>query len=310
MATSPAARVRSFKRSAAVSLATGDLEFIVVPEAGLLGASLEWQGLPFLDLHGGVDAYRRGHTTGLPLLHPWANRLGGRSYVADGLDVDLSGLDLHTDENGLPMHGTMAGRSDWDVEWLGAGLAAATLRARYDFSAHPDQLASFPFPHELVVEFTNDGALTVTTTLRPTGSRRVPVSFGWHPYFRLPGARRSAIALSLPRRQHVTLDERGLPTGGSELEAAATSRLGADSYDDQYVLGSERRVAIEGAGHRVQVSFDEGFPFAQVYAPPARNVVCLEPMTALTNALAKGECPLVTPGDSFSASFTVSVDSL
>ena len=57
-----------------------------------------------------------GHTGGLPLLHPWANRLARRRYVAAGVAVDLRGLDLPTDDNGLPMHGTMVGRPGWEVD--------------------------------------------------------------------------------------------------------------------------------------------------------------------------------------------------
>ena len=42
----------------------------VLPEVGLLGASLRHRGLEHLDLHGGAEAVRGGHTTGLPLLAP------------------------------------------------------------------------------------------------------------------------------------------------------------------------------------------------------------------------------------------------
>ena len=53
-------------------------------------------------------AWRRcaaGATLGMPLLAPWANRLATRRYRAAGVDVDLAGLPLGTDDNGLPIHG-------------------------------------------------------------------------------------------------------------------------------------------------------------------------------------------------------------
>jgi hypothetical protein len=43
----------------------------------------------------------------------------------------------------------------------------------------------------------------------------------------------------------------------------------------------------------------------QVYAPPRKNLVCLEPMTAPTNALKAGTCPMVTPGGTFAARFSI-----
>jgi aldose 1-epimerase len=95
---------------AAVTLTSGELQATFVPEMNLLGASLCLGGEEFLALPGGVGAYRRVRTTGLPLLAPWANRLSGRAYRAGRVRVELDGLELYTDPNGLPIHGTMSAR--------------------------------------------------------------------------------------------------------------------------------------------------------------------------------------------------------
>jgi len=52
---------------------------------------------------------------------------------------------------------------------------------------------------------------------------------------------------------------------------------------------------------------EAGYPYAHVYAPPGAEFVCLEPMTAPTNALAHGTCPLVAAGKSFTATFSLVV---
>jgi aldose 1-epimerase len=56
------------------------------------------------------------------------------------------------------------------------------------------------------------------------------------------------------------------------------------------------------------VGYGPGYDHAQVFAPPGAEFVCLEPMTAPTAALAAGATPLVTPGDTFSARFTIGVE--
>ena len=58
----------------------------------------------------------------------------------------------------------------------------------------------------------------MNTTVRPTGHRPVPIAFGWHPYLQLDSAPRREWTLRLPARQHLALDERGLPTGGRSPE--------------------------------------------------------------------------------------------
>ena len=55
------------------------------------------------------------------------------------------------------------------------------------------------------------------------------------------------------------------------------------------------------------ITFDRRYGFAQVYSPPGKAFVAVEPMTAPANALVSGEYPTVTPGDSYRASFEVTV---
>ena len=166
-------------------MGAGRLTATVLPDVGLLGVSLRHDGEDVLALPHGVAGYKSGHSTGLPFLFPWANRLSRWSYDASGVAVDLRGLPIHTDGNDHPMHGTMGAQRGWEI----VDLRGGALRARFDFAARADLLASFPFPHEIVVDLAvEDGSLSVTTTVRATGDRAVPICFGWHPYVRLPRA--------------------------------------------------------------------------------------------------------------------------
>ena len=60
----------------------------------MLGTSLRHRGDELFAVPGGLEGYRAGDVTGLPLLAPWANWLGARHYRAAGVAVDLEGLDL------------------------------------------------------------------------------------------------------------------------------------------------------------------------------------------------------------------------
>jgi galactose mutarotase-like enzyme len=42
-----------------------------------------------------------------------------------------------------------------------------------------------------------------------------------------------------------------------------------------------------------------------VFAPQGKRFVALEPMTAPTNALVEGTCPMVAPGEAFTARFRI-----
>jgi galactose mutarotase-like enzyme len=304
--------VGAFDGDPAVQLAAGDLEASFLPRLGLLGASLRHRGAELLALPGGIDGYRAGDVTGLPLLAPWANRLPGRRYRAAGTEVSLEGLALHTDPGGLPIHGTLTAHPGWRLERLAAEGGRAVLKASFDYGAFPELLAAFPFPHRLTVAATlSPEGLEVATTLAATGDRPVPVAFGWHPYLQLPGRPRATWRLLLPSRRHLELDDRGLPTGKAADEPAQADPVGERAYDDLYALGADpagRRLGLEVAGRRLLVGYGPGYDHAQVFAPPGAEFVCLEPMTGPTAALAAGTTPLVAPGERFTATFTIRVE--
>jgi aldose 1-epimerase len=295
--------------SGSISLVAGPTSITVLPHLGFTISSLRHHGQEYLSFHGGTAALRDGHTTGIPLLAPWANRLRGPHYVIDGQVVEVvGGPGVHLDPNGLPIHGTMVGRSGWQVGPVRTSGDRTSVTAVFDAAGDDEVMASFPFPHTIGVELAlRPGSLEVTTTLTATGDRAVPVSFGWHPYVSLPDADRDSWSLELPKRSHLALDALQLPTGAEQSEPAATVPLRGTALDDGYRLDADRTFVLVGPDHRLTVTFDEGYTFAQLYAPIGSAFVALEPMTASTDALSRGGTISVEPGDHHTATFTVSI---
>jgi aldose 1-epimerase len=286
----------------AMEIQHGDLRATFLPSLGMLGTSLRLGDADFVALPGGIDAYRAGHQTGLPFLAPWANRLSQRSYRAAGIDVDLRNVALSTDGNGLPIHGTMTAARGWDV----VEHEAAHAVARFDYGARDDLLVAFPFPHTITVHIgTADGALRVETTVEPTSDRAVPISFGWHPYLRLPRAERASWTLRLPPMHRCLLDERGIPTGERVAMGANAEPFGDRTFDDLFEMPEARVLAAECDGAEVAVHFGAGYEYTQIYAPPGEQFVCFEPMTAIVDALVAGSCPVAQPGTRFTAEFSI-----
>jgi aldose 1-epimerase len=294
-----------FRGEPAVTLRAGDLSATFLPGLGMTGVSLRAGRREHLALPGGLDALRAGATLGLPLLAPWANRLGAWCYRAANVTVDLDGLALRTDDHGLPIHGLLVGRPGWRVDRLAARGEAARLTASIAVDG-----PAFPFPHRLAVTAAlRPPGLTVTTALTPTARRRVPVAFGWHPYLRLPGSPRGRWELTLPARDHVALDPRGIPTGVEAPARAESAPIGRRTFDDLYRLPARGRALSLQAddGGSLTLNPGRGYAYAQVWVPPGRPFAALEPMTTPTNALATGATPLIAPGDTYTAEFTLAV---
>jgi aldose 1-epimerase len=139
----------------------------------------------------------------------------------------------------------------------------------------------------------------------------VPVSFGFHPYFGIPGLPRAQWRLTLPAMRRLACDERGIPSGGEEPVGAFDSPLGEIDLDDGFVALEERPAfSLAGAGRRITVEFLAGYRYAQIFAPKDKDYIAIEPMTAATNALVSGRgLKLVEPGERFRAAFAVTVKS-
>jgi len=199
----------------------------------MLGASLRHRGEEILRRVEDLEAAAaKGSSAGIPLLHPWANRLAAPRYRVLGQQVvlDVSSPLLHLDEHGLSMHGVPWSFLPWVVTEAGRDFT----KARLEWSTS-DLLAVFPFRHrvELAAVLRPEG-LTLETTLVAGSEGPVPVSFGFHPYLGLPELSRANWQLKLPAMRKLVLDRRGIPTGDEEPFGGFNAELGESSFDDGF----------------------------------------------------------------------------
>jgi aldose 1-epimerase len=290
-------------------LEAGDLRACFLPAHGMLCASLRHRGNELLRRVDtlGEDA-ASGHVAGIPITHPWANRLSRWGYRAAGKDVvlDPGSPLLHQDWNGTVIHGV-----PWPhLRFYPTTASGERLSARLEWT-DVALLAVFPFPHTLQMDAVLDPAgLTISMTLIAHADGVVPVSFGFHPYLGLPELPRQQWRLLLPAMQRMQLDDRLLPTGKRIDFPAMDAPLATMAFDDGFALGTEHtEFSIVGGGMRIGMQFLHGYDHAQIYAPADQDLIALEPMTAPTNALVTGQgLRLLPPGQRFEAAFRVVVE--
>ncbi len=278
-----------------------------VPDAGMIGISLAEGELEFLGRRRGLDAYvTDAKTMGIPILYPWANRLGADHYRAEGAQVHLTTGEgrVRTDPHGAPIHGVLAAYPGWKI----TERSPESLTATIDYGTD-ELLAAFPFRHVLTQRITlADRTLSIATTVEPTAAVPVPLCFGYHPYFTIPGVPRAQWELGTPAMRHLPVDERGIPTGAHEPLPAASAPLAERVLDDGFDEVAPGSVfTIAGGEHRIDVSFDAGYPAAQLFAPAGDDLIAIEPMAAPTDALRRGGYRTAAPGQPETARFSVTV---
>lgn len=292
-----------------LTLESGDLRAVFWPDAGMLGASLQYCGEELLRRIEDLDSARqKGSTAGIPLLYPWANRLAAPHYTAAGKDVVLDAKSpvLHFDDHGLPMHGVPWGQLHWEIR----DAKRDSFLARLNWDS-PDLLAVFPFPHH--VEMTGNLAadsLTLAITIAADVGSPVPISFGFHPYFGIPHLPREQWRLQLPAMRSLSLDARGIPTGNDQPFAAFDAALADTNFDNGFALLDDAWFSLSGAGYKITVTFLQGYRYSQIFAPRGKEFIAIEPMTAPTSALTSGiGLRVLQPGTTFQTSFRIAVQS-
>ena len=272
------------------TLAAGALQASFAPHAGMVCHSLRHDGEELLAQRDGVEGYvRTGRWMGVPLLHPWANRLADWEYEALGRRVELEPDPVVRDrKTGLPIHGVLP--RPWTVLEQGP----ARLVAELEWGEDP----AFPFPHRMRIEADlSPSTLRIATTL----DGAAPVAFGWHPWL---NARREDAHVELPPMRRLVLEKR-VPTGEMVAVPAFSGPLSELDLDDGFDSVADGAVfAVTAGGRRIELRHESGYPCAQVFAPPDKPLVCFEPMTAPANALRTGAFA-VGP---YTAVFEITVD--
>ena len=206
------------------------LEATFVPGAGMLCSSLRHRGEELLAQNAGVAAYARG-------ARRWASRCCTRGRTASRASTTAPpgaacafrtiSLACALDQNGLPIHGVVAGLMAWEPTPADdRDRSRDALAAHFSWSdARPELFEVFPFRHELHYEAAlRDGILEIEVTVDACGQDPVPLSFGFHPYLSPPGAARERLLVELPAMRPLALDAQQIPIGRAAGARAATLR--------------------------------------------------------------------------------------
>lgn len=244
---------------------------------------------------------------GVPLLAPWANRIDGESYNANGNRYLLNPAlgNLRFDANHLPIHGLLAFAAEWKV----IRQEEASVTSRLEFWRFPPRMAQFPFAHAIEMTHRLDGTtLEIETAIENLSNEPMPLCIGYHPYFQLPDSPRDEWQVTIAAREQVGLSEKLIPTAARTPVKADPLKLAGTSLDSVFTSLTGGEFAIEGPGQKLSVRFGEKFPVAIVYAPAHGSFVCIEPMTALTNAFngPPADLPHIAPGETWRESFWIS----
>lgn len=221
-------------------------------------------------------------------LFPFPNRIKDGRYQFGGASYKLP---INFPSEGHAIHGLVLEES-FEIADRRADQNKALLELVYDYDGDKP---GYPFPYKLKLTYIFSGReLVCETSVLNTGTKALPLGDGWHPYFQL-GGRIDDLFLKLPSDSIIGADSRMIPTGDIHHsdQFSKLTRIGEHEFDTCFKIAKERGVRAEviiedqerNLGINIWQEVGLGkYNFLQVYTPPARDCIAVEPMTSAPDA--------------------------
>ena len=259
--------------------------FSIVPGRGANVLHLDFQGENVLDGYTTPEELEAAKWGKSALLFPFPNRLDQGRYEWLGRSYQFP-LNNSATENAI--HGFVREEA-FEVDFIFLAKDHASILCSYTYEGQRDY---YPFPFTLELEFMihDNGVFTVEVAVRNLHNQAIPIGFGWHPYFRLTD-RADDHRMQLPACHKIEINERMIPTGARSAfpDFLRKKSIGEVFLDNCFSVdrsGGSYQMALEKEGRVLSVKASaRQFPYFQVFTPPHRESVALEPMSCNVNAL-------------------------
>ncbi len=264
-----------------------DSQVRICPERGgiVISCRLHGQELLYLDRETFLNpqANIRG---GIPVLFPIAGQLVNGQYEWGGQTYRMKN------------HG-VARILPWEVEATGTdGSVSITLVLH----SNAETLAAYPFEFELRFTYRlRNGILSIEQQYINRSQHAMPMVSGFHPYFATEGKNLS-----------YGTDATRILDYNDKLEKPFNGSLNLEVMVESAALLDARKPEITfplSEGRNVRLTYSDEFRYVVLWSVEGKPFVCVEPWTALNEALNDGEGLLmVAPGDTLDLTFNIAFE--
>jgi len=263
----------------------------IIPSIGAVVKSLKLNGRNIIDGPINTQEITENNAYKSTFLAPFPNRIKDGIYHFNGKKYQLP-------INEKPLNNALHGliyKAPFHLvkEILGRDQMEITLNNEYD-----GKESGYPFPFTSQVKITIDLKQGFTCQLSFTNNSEasIPFGYGWHPYFQLNG-KADSWELQFPVARQFKVDKQMIPVGESKESAqfASLTSLQGINLDDCFEIiqkGAIQKTILkndDGSGITLwQETGDKKLNFLQIYIPPHRDSIAIEPQSSCIDAFNNG----------------------
>lgn len=212
------------------------------------------------------------------ILFPFASRIEKGAYQFDGktyqLDCNQAGINA--------LHGLVYNKTFTVINQKVTDSTAAVTMVYTE--TNPPK--GFPFQYALEVTYTlsenNVGIAIKVTNLDTTP---FPFTLGWHPYFYTEHLAESVVKFN--SHQQVAFDEKLITKELVLFTNEGDFAIENKQIDDCFVI-NDAIIEFETNEYQVTITSDAAQNYLQMFTPPHRMLIAIEPMTGISNSFNNG----------------------
>ena len=212
------------------------------------------------------------------ILFPFASRIEKGAYQFDGktyqLDCNQAGINA--------LHGLVYNKTSTVINQKVTDSTAAVTMVYTE--TNPPK--GFPFQYALEVTYTlsenNVGIAIKVTNLDTTP---FPFTLGWHPYFYTEHLAESVVKFN--SHQQVAFDEKLITKELVLFTNEGDFAIENKQLDDCFVM-NDAVIEFETNEYQVTITSDAAQNYLQMFTPPHRMLIAIEPMTGISNSFNNG----------------------
>lgn len=265
--------------------------FSIVPECGAVLIDTFFASINVIDGFSMPEELESFKWAKSAVLYPFPNRMRDGAYTHENTTYNFP-IDNAATNNAI--HGFGKKMPHHIVSTvLSENYASVTCRNDYD-----GHLAHYPFPccFEITFTISDDHKMSVEMSFKNTGKNTIPAAIGWHPYFAISEKIEDTF-LQLPDLQLIEVDKRMLPTGKKENynHFSSLEKINETSLDNGFFIpNQEKNAEVILQSNKGKLTYwqetGEGkYNFIQIFTPPHRTCIALEPMTSNIDTFNNGD---------------------
>ena len=208
------------------------------------------------------------------ILFPFANRMENGKYDYDGKTYQLQ---INKPEENNAIHGLVYDKP-FEVVHISCNKNESAIHVRYVENGEP---LGFPFKYMLTASYTlSKNSIELMVEVKNMDEFSFPFTIGWHPYF--ASSNLSECILNIECSKKILVNAQRIPTHETPVEFPKNLPIGNKELDDCFILNT-KELCFKTAEYKLKFSFSPNENYLQLYIPPNRRTIAIEPQSGAAN---------------------------